>query len=239
MPGHEAHRRVVADPRCADVEGHPRTSSRRSGHEAGLGDPSAHTRHGPRPRSGRGDGRRRVVRRVPRRVGIPGVGLDVTVRRCRGVAVHGRLCRAPASAWSLGPVEARPPPTSSSTRSRPVMTRTPCRPSSPSKVRRPMGRCRRRPTSRHTWSRPSRSSARRTRPGLRPGARTARTQCRSTCPGARPASSSALARTAASALYRYGTATGSILLGGVNLLGTGGTTRPADTSETNVRRCVG
>ncbi|KRF36679.1 hypothetical protein ASG94_04425 [Nocardioides sp. Soil805] len=39
--------------------------------------------------------------------------------------------------------------------------------------------------------------------------------------------------------YRYGTATGSILLGGVNLLSAGGTTRPADTSETNVRRCVG
>lgn len=39
--------------------------------------------------------------------------------------------------------------------------------------------------------------------------------------------------------YRYGTATGSVLLGGVNLLGTDGTTRPADTSETNVHRCVG
>ena len=39
--------------------------------------------------------------------------------------------------------------------------------------------------------------------------------------------------------YRYGTATGSLLLGGVNLLSTGGVTHPADATETNVQRCVG
>jgi hypothetical protein len=39
--------------------------------------------------------------------------------------------------------------------------------------------------------------------------------------------------------YRYGTATGSILLGGnVNLLATDGGTLLADTTETNVRRCI-
>ncbi len=40
-------------------------------------------------------------------------------------------------------------------------------------------------------------------------------------------------------LYRYGTATGSILLGGANILATDGGTQPADTTETNVQRCVG
>ena len=40
-------------------------------------------------------------------------------------------------------------------------------------------------------------------------------------------------------LTRYGTATGSILLGGnVNLLATDSGTLPADTTETNVTRCV-
>jgi hypothetical protein len=40
-------------------------------------------------------------------------------------------------------------------------------------------------------------------------------------------------------LTRYGTATGSILLGGnVNLLATDSGTLPADTTETNVKRCV-
>jgi hypothetical protein len=41
-------------------------------------------------------------------------------------------------------------------------------------------------------------------------------------------------------LTRYGTATGSILLGGnVNLLASDGSTLLADTSETNVKRCMG
>jgi hypothetical protein len=41
-------------------------------------------------------------------------------------------------------------------------------------------------------------------------------------------------------LYRYGTATGSILLGGgVNILATDGGTLLADTTETSVKRCVG
>lgn len=39
--------------------------------------------------------------------------------------------------------------------------------------------------------------------------------------------------------YRYGTATGSLLLGGVNLLLSGGVTQPADVTETNVQRCIG
>jgi len=39
--------------------------------------------------------------------------------------------------------------------------------------------------------------------------------------------------------YRYGTATGSLLLGGVDLISTGGATQPADVTETNVQRCVG
>jgi len=41
-------------------------------------------------------------------------------------------------------------------------------------------------------------------------------------------------------LWRYGTATGSILLGGgVNLLATADGTLPADPTETNVQRCLG
>ena len=41
-------------------------------------------------------------------------------------------------------------------------------------------------------------------------------------------------------LLRFGTATGSIQLGdGVNILATDGGTLLADTSETNVQRCVG
>jgi hypothetical protein len=41
-------------------------------------------------------------------------------------------------------------------------------------------------------------------------------------------------------LYRYGTATGSILLGGgVNILATDGGTLLSDTTETSVKRCVG
>jgi hypothetical protein len=38
--------------------------------------------------------------------------------------------------------------------------------------------------------------------------------------------------------YRYGTATGSILLGGVNLLATDGGTIPPDPQDTNVVRCT-
>lgn len=40
-------------------------------------------------------------------------------------------------------------------------------------------------------------------------------------------------------LYKYGTATGSVLLGGADILTVDGVTEPADTTETNVRRCVG
>jgi hypothetical protein len=39
--------------------------------------------------------------------------------------------------------------------------------------------------------------------------------------------------------YRYGTATGSVLLGGVNLLSTGGVAQPSDVTETNVHKCIG